>query len=197
MLVEPFIPFLLFVLALYATPGPATLSIAASGATFGFRKTIAYTLGTVSGLVIIFIMIALGLGLLFIQYPTVHMVFKWISLMYVFYLAYKIAMAGSMNTSNTKHLGFFQGISLTLLNPKAYFAVIATVTQFTKQGDGYTESFILLMIWIVFLAVVIDLTWAYIGGVIGNRATSTSISSKMNVLFALLLIGSVLLTMFL
>lgn len=184
-------------LALYATPGPATLSIAVSGATFGFRKTVPYIVGVVIGLVIIFIMVALGLGLLFTKYPTVHLLFKWLSLIYMFYLAYKIVRASSIKSNRTEQLGFLQGIPLTLLNPKAYFAVIATVTQFTKHGAEYYGSFILLIAWIIILALIIDLIWAYVGVLIGTRLASTGLSSKINILFALLLIGSVLLTMFL
>ena len=196
MLVEPFIPFLLFVLALYATPGPATISIIASGATFGFKKTIAYIFGIVTGLVIIFIMVALGLGLIFQQYPTVHSIFKWVSLLYIFYLAYKIANASSITANNNQQLGYLQGVPLSLLNPKAYFAVIATVTQFTKQGAGYYESFITLIIWIVVLATTINFIWAYIGEVVGKNLIASGFSSKINIVFAVLLIGSVLLVMF-
>ena len=100
-------------------------------------------------------------------------------------------------SKSTGQLGFLQGIPLALLNPKAYFAVIATVSQFTKQGDEYYGSFILLIAWIIFLALIIDMIWAYVGELIGTRLASTGLSSKINILFALLLIGSVLLTMFL
>lgn len=195
MLVEPFIPFLLFVLALYATPGPATISIVASGATFGFKKTIAYIFGIVTGLVIIFLMVALGLGLIFEQYPMVHSIFKWVSLLYIFYLAYKIANASSITTNSNEQLGYLQGVPLSLLNPKAYFAVIATVTQFTKQGVEYYESFIILIIWIIILATSINFIWAYIGENIGRKLMDSGFSSNLNIVFAVLLVGSVLLVM--
>ena len=197
MLVEPFIPFLLLVLALYATPGPATLSIAASGSTFGFRNTIAYLCGIVTGLVIIFLMIALGLGYIFSQYPMVHLVFKWLGFIYILYLAYKIAFAKPIKSEKCNKLGFWQGVPLTLLNPKAYFAVIATVAQFAKVGEEYYESFILLIIWVTILALLIDFVWAFIGAMIGSRFGKDGFSPILNIVFAVLLVGSVLVTMFL
>ncbi|MEP5613919.1 MAG: LysE family translocator [Cyclobacteriaceae bacterium] len=193
---EPFFTFVLFVTALYGTPGPATLSIAASGAAFGFRRTITYVLGGLMGLVIIFIMVAFGLMVLFTEYPTVHLVFKWVSLFYIFYLAYKIATATTIKSDGPEQLGFLRGIPLALLNPKAYFAIIATVSQFVKQGDGYHESFILVVVWAISLTLVFDLAWAYTGSMIGSRLGSRGLSAKVNVLFAILLIASVVITMF-
>jgi threonine/homoserine/homoserine lactone efflux protein len=195
MFVEPFIPFLLFVLALYATPGPATLSVAASGATYGFRKTISYVFGLIAGIEIIFLLLALGLGALFNQYPTIHIIFKWVSLGYIFYLAYKIATS-SVNSKNVKHLGFFEGILLNILNPKAYFAVIATVSQYAESGDGYYSSFIRLILWIFILVIIINFTWSYIGQLMNNKLSSTGISGKVNIVFAILLVISVLITAF-
>lgn len=197
MLVNPFIPFLLLVLALYATPGPATLSIAASGSAFGFRNTIAYTFGIVTGLVTIFLMIALGLGYIFSQYPLVHSIFKWLGFAYILYLAYKIAFAKPNKSEKCNKLGYWQGVLLSLFNPKAYFAVIATVAQFTVAGEGYYESFIVLIIWVTILTLIIDFVWAYLGAMIGSRFGSDGFSPTLNIMFSVLLVGSVVVTMFL
>jgi len=197
MFVEPFLPFCLFILALYATPGPATLSIAASGGTFGFKKTIPYIFGLLTGMTIIFLMVALGLGVLFTTYPTAHKIFKWISILYMFYLAYKIARASPISSATGKRLGFFHGVFLNLLNPKAYFAVIATVAQFTNQGSDYVRSFIILAMWALSFAFTIAIVWSYLGAFISKRLSSTRISSKINLVFAVLLVGSVLVLFFL
>ncbi len=197
MIVEPFFSFVLFVAALYGTPGPATLSIAASGAAFGFRRTLAYVFGVLTGLVLIFIMVAVGLGVLFTQYPTVHLIFQWVSLVYILYLAYKIASSTTIKSDSPRQLGYLQGIPLALLNPKAYFAIIATVSQFAKSGDGYYERFTLIAVWAIGLTLIFDLAWAYAGSLIGSKLGSRGLSTKVNILFAVLLVASVVMTMFL
>ncbi len=195
MIVEPFLPFLLFVLAVYATPGPATLSIAASGAAYGFRSTVSYIAGIILGMVIIFLLVIAGLGALFVTYPMVHIAFKWISFMYILYLAYKIAFSkkGEINTSS-KPLGFLNGISLSSLNPKAYFAIIATATQFAVPGERYFQSCMVLIVWIALLTFIINFSWAYAGVLIGSRTKNQKRAMYLNWLFASLLVISVLLT---
>ncbi len=197
MLVQPFIPFLLLAFALFATPGPATLSIAASGAAYGFARTIYYIIGLIIGMVIIYVMVALGLGLLFDQYPLVHTIFQWVSLLYMLYLAYKIATAPPLHTAKAKALGPIQGVMLNLVNPKAYFAVIAMVSQYTQPGDQYFRSFILLMIWSMAFAFCTNMVWAYGGTFIAKRLSSDHLASKINLAFAILLVVSIVWTMFL
>ncbi|MEQ9301969.1 MAG: LysE family translocator [Cyclobacteriaceae bacterium] len=197
MFVEPFIPFLLLALALFATPGPATLSIAASGAAFGFGKTVYYIFGLIVGMIIIFVMVALGLGLLFDQYPIVHTIFQWVSLLYMLYLAFKIATAPPLHSAKTKPLGPVQGVLLNLVNPKAYFAVIALVSQYTQPGEEYFRSFILLMIWSMGYAFCTNLGWAYGGTFIASKLSSDKVATKINIGFAVLLVVSIVWTMFL
>jgi threonine/homoserine/homoserine lactone efflux protein len=197
MLVEPFIPFLLLAFALFATPGPATLSIAASGAAFGFRKTVYYILGLIVGMSIIFVMVALGLGLLFDRYPLVHTIFQWVSLLYMLYLAYKIATAPPLHSANTKPLGPLQGIMLNMVNPKAYFAVITLVSQYTRPGEDYFLSFFVLMFWSMTYAFCTNLAWAYGGTFIAKQLSSDQLATKINIAFAVLLVVSIVWTMFL
>ena len=197
MLVEPFIPFLLLAFALFTTPGPATLSIAASGAAFGFSKTIYYILGLIVGMIIIFMMVALGLGLLFDQYQLVHILFQWVSLLYMLYLAYKIATAPPLHTARTKPLGSLQGIMLNLVNPKAYFAIITLVSQYTRPGEDYFLSFFVLMFWSMAFAFSANLVWAYGGTFIASKLSSDKVATKINVGFAVLLVVSIVWTMFL
>ncbi|MEM8893945.1 MAG: LysE family translocator [Bacteroidota bacterium] len=196
MIVQPFIPFILLALALFATPGPATLSIAASGAAYGFNKTLRYIVGLILGMVIIFIMVASGLGLLFERYPVVHTTFQWISLVYMLYLAYKIATAPPLHTAKAKPLGPLQGITLNLVNPKAYFAVIGVVSQFTIPGEGYLQSLIVLIIWSMAMAFCTNMVWAYGGTFIASRLSNSETSSKINVVFAFLLVFSIVWAMF-
>lgn len=191
MIVEPFLTFVLFITALYGTPGPATLSIAASGAAFGFKRTIGYVFGGLFGLGIIFVMVYFGLVVLFTEYPIVHLIFKWASLLYIFYLAYRIATATTIKSDSPKQLGFIQGIPLAILNPKAYFAIIATVSQFVDD-----TNFVTVMVWSISLTMIFDFSWAYAGSLIGSKLGSRGLSAKVNILFATLLVVSVIITMF-
>ena len=74
----------------YATPGPATLSLALSGSSFGVRRSVPYLTGILVGLMSNLVVAGLGLAVVFTRYPTVGMIFRYASLVYVLYLATKL-----------------------------------------------------------------------------------------------------------
>ena len=146
---------------------------------------------------IIFVMIALGLGLIFDEYPLVRTIFQWVSLLYMIYLAYKISTSPPVHTASAKPLGPVQGVLLNLVNPKAYFAVVALVSQFTQPGENYFLSFFTLMAWSLCFAFCTNLVWAYAGTFIARKLSSDRMATKINIGFAVLLLISIIWTMFL
>ena len=69
------------------TPGPNNLMLMASGANFGFRRTVPHMLGVGLGFVFMLILIGLGLAQLFDLFPTSYGVLKAISIGYLVFLA--------------------------------------------------------------------------------------------------------------
>lgn len=191
MLVQPFIPFLLFVLALYATPGPNTLSIAASGAAFGLKRTIPYILGILTGMVSIILASAFGLGLVFQTYPLLRSIFEWVSLGYIIFLSVRIARADARSKEVIGRFTYLDGLIICSLNPKAYFAILATVSQFYHGG---TQELLVMLAWLVILLVIINIFWATIGAAIKPKPGTTA-ARVVNICFAVLLFSSVVITM--
>ena len=62
--------FILAVLVLSATPGPALLSIVAVGSAFGFKKGIRYVIGAIAGANIVILMVISGLVALLATFPV-------------------------------------------------------------------------------------------------------------------------------
>ena len=94
---------LLAALALFAfvssiTPGPNNLMLMASGANFGFRRTIPHMLGVALGFVFMVLLVGAGLVQVFDAYPVSYTVLKVGSVVYLLYLAWKIANAGAAKT---------------------------------------------------------------------------------------------------
>jgi threonine/homoserine/homoserine lactone efflux protein len=89
---------LLLALILYAfvssiTPGPNNLMLLASGVNFGFRRTIPHMLGIGGGFTVMVLVVGLGLAGLFLAYPPARMVLTLVSVVYLLWLAWKIANA--------------------------------------------------------------------------------------------------------
>ena len=64
---EGLAPFLLTALALVGSPGPNTLSVAATGAAFGRRRGVAYMVGIVLGMVGVIAIVATGVAGVFME----------------------------------------------------------------------------------------------------------------------------------
>ena len=83
----------LFAFVSSITPGPNNLMLMASGANFGFRRTIPHMLGIGIGFTLMVLLVGVGLSQIFTAYPVLHDVLKWASIAYLLWLAWKIAHA--------------------------------------------------------------------------------------------------------
>lgn len=75
------------------TPGPNNLMLMASGANFGFRRTLPHMLGITGGVSVLALLIGAGLMALFDALPALNLVLKVLSIGYLLWLAFKIATA--------------------------------------------------------------------------------------------------------
>ena len=131
---------LLLALAVFAfvssiTPGPNNLMLMASGANFGFRRTIPHMLGIGIGFVFMILLVGAGLIQIFDAYPVSHTILKIFSVAYLLYLAWKIANAapaGSGETSGTP-LTFLQAAAFQWVNPKAWTMGLTAITVYTPD----------------------------------------------------------------
>src|SRR5437773_3183132 len=78
------------------TPGPNNVLLWASGATFGFRRTIRHVVGTALGLGAMALAVAAGLGVVITAIPALAVAMKLVGSAYLLYLAYQIARAGTL-----------------------------------------------------------------------------------------------------
>ena len=82
-----------FALVSSITPGPNNLMLMASGANFGFRRSIPHMLGIGIGFCLMVLLVGAGLVQVFDSYPISHVILKICSVLYLLFLAWKIANA--------------------------------------------------------------------------------------------------------
>ena len=92
---ELFTGLALFSLVSSITPGPNNLMLMASGANFGFRSTLPHMVGVALGFTAMVILVGLGLVGLFEMYPVSYELLKVVSIVYLGYLAWRIATAAA------------------------------------------------------------------------------------------------------
>ena len=68
------------------TPGPNNLMLMASGANFGFRRTIMHMLGVGIGFTVMIVLVGMGLVQIFDLYPVAHTALTVFSVGYLLWL---------------------------------------------------------------------------------------------------------------
>lgn len=155
----------LAVFFLIVTPGPGVLSLAGVGAAFGFRQSLPYLGGLLLGNSVVLLVVASGLAALVLTDPIVRTILFAASLIYLLYLAARIAFAGSRIAiihAETRP-GLVAGFALQTINPKCYAVNTTFITGFPLFPDAYSWEVAVKLLIITAIWLPIHLGWAFAG----------------------------------
>jgi len=165
----------LFAISMIGSPGPANMALMAAGARYGYRKSIPFILGTNSGFFLVGVGVAAGLGALFEHFPAMRITFLILSAAYILYLAYKIASQTPKTDIGDAKAGYWSGILIHPLNPKAWAMLITAYAQFSSEDLHPVIHFIIIQSIFQMLGLILNSVWCY-GGDILNRLVSSPIT---------------------
>jgi len=111
----------------------------ASGANFGFRRTVPHMLGISLGHALMVLLVGLGLGQVFALYPPARLTLQILSTAYLLWLAWKIANAAPPRKGDKagKPFTFLQAAAFQWVNPKAWYMAIYAVTNFAATDARF------------------------------------------------------------
>lgn len=123
----------MFSLATTLTPGPNNFMIMNSGLNHGLKKSMPHFLGICFGFPLMVLSVALGFGVLFLQYDWLKQALKIIGSLYMLYLAWCIVSTTveSHEQETTKPMSFMQALLFQWANPKAWMMAIGAISIFT------------------------------------------------------------------
>jgi threonine/homoserine/homoserine lactone efflux protein len=181
------------------TPGPNNLMLLASGTNFGLTRTIPHMLGVSIGFAIMVILVGIGLMGLFNAYPVSYLVLKVVSVVYLLYLAWKIATAAPLNDEpgtdapdqdgKSKPLTFIQAALFQWVNPKAWAMALTAISIYAPPSQPLSSIFLVALIFgLVNLPSVC--AWVLLGTQLRRFLTDPLRLRTFNVCAALLLLGS-------
>lgn len=132
MTLEVLLALMGFALVTSITPGPNNLMLMASGANFGFRRTIPHMFGISIGHMIMVILVGMGLIRLFETWPVLHTVMKVLCVGYLLYLAWRIANAAppAEGKAGGAPMTFLQAALFQWVNPKAWFMALTAISVY-------------------------------------------------------------------
>ena len=133
------------------TPGPNNIMLMTSGANVGFWRTIPHMMGIIFGFSFMVILVGVGLVGMFQSYPILHQVLQGVSVIYLLYLAFKIAKSQPAISSQTQYqpMTFFSAAGFQWVNPKGWTMAITTVSVYNATSDWRGIALISLVFAIV------------------------------------------------
>lgn len=129
------LPLMSYCMVMSSTPGPNNIMLTASGANFGYRRTLPQILGINIGGFVQTFLTCLGLGALFTAYPALQAALRIVGAAYLLYLAWKLT-GGAIGEARSpgSPVSFAEGAVFQAVNPKSWIKAITIATVFMPTG---------------------------------------------------------------
>jgi threonine/homoserine/homoserine lactone efflux protein len=182
-----------FLASMGFTPGPNNILVASSGVNFGFRATVPHILGVTVGYPVMLLIVGIGLAKVFIAMPQIHVVLKYVCVVYLLYLAWRIATASAVGEARkiAKPLTFMQAAAFQWVNGKGWVVALSAVTTYTVVNSTLPLQILALS----GIAVVITLgsvcTWTFFGSMLRQYLHTERRRRWFNYSMAALLVASI------
>ena len=177
-------------LALTCGPGPNNAMLSASGANYGWRRSIPHAMGVTVGFPLMILAIAMGLERVLGAFPRIVEILSWVGFAMILWYAWRIATAGGTSEQvKDRPLAFMQAIAFQWVNPKAWALSVYITASYTVSES---ESMNTLLVIVVFLVAgfVSSHGWVVFGAGIGRWLTRGWRLRTFNYAMALTLVAS-------
>ena len=173
-----------------ATPGPNNLMLMASGANFGFARSVPHMLGIAIGFSVMILLVGAGLVQVFDAWPVTYTVLKVASVLYMTWLAWKIARAApaTKGESKGKPLTFLQAAAFQWVNPKAWAMALTALSVYAADATLAAFGIVALIFGIVNLPAIT--LWTVLGQQMARFLTNATRLRTFNWTMAALLMAS-------
>jgi threonine/homoserine/homoserine lactone efflux protein len=189
-------PETLAALALFAfvasvTPGPNNLMLLASGVNFGLVRTVPHMLGIAIGFSLMIVLVGLGFVQLFTLLPWLHPAMRIAGVLYMLWLAWRIANAGSVGSGSAagRPFTFLQAAAFQWVNPKGWMMALTAIATYSDPQQMVAGVFLVAAVFGIVGTPSIAV-WAAFGVVLRRVLSSPRAVRVFNVVMALLLVAS-------
>ncbi len=192
MTVELLIALATFAVATVITPGPNNLMLMASGANYGFWRSIPHMAGIGIGFPAMVVLVGLGVMQVFQIWPVARTVLTVLSAAYLLWLAWKIAHAAPPGEAKPtgRPLRFWQAAAFQWVNPKAWSMALSAITLYAPGREATA------VLWVagayVCASVLSTTTWTVLGQQVRRILTSPVRLRIFNWTMAIALIAAML-----
>ena len=156
--------FIPFAFSQVATPGPANMAMMATGARFGFRAAIPFVAGVIFGKQLIIWPIGYGIMEVASQIPLLFEILKFLSALYIIWLAWRVAnMRLSSGEPSVDAPGFWSGLLVHPLNPKAWAMILVGFTNFVENDTTTFYATLYIAASLLIIQIICHPIWTLFG----------------------------------
>jgi threonine/homoserine/homoserine lactone efflux protein len=176
------------------TPGPNNIIAMMIGFHYGYRKVLPHLMGVMVGFPVMLLLIGWVLQPIMQRYVWLFEGLKYLSMIYIVYIAWHIATAptdlSSKRVSVRKPIGFWESVAFQWINPKAWAGALTTVTVYLPPEHFQEGLRIAAILSGATIALAISL-WALAGRTLRRWLARPTWVRSFNGTMALMLIVSV------
>lgn len=157
--------FLSYVTITSFTPGPNNIMSMSNASRYGFRRSMRFTLGVMTGF---FLVIAISIAFTIALYraiPAVKPVMTIIGAAYILWLAFKTVTSSPHDQNTAPQSTFLAGVLLQFLNPKAILYGITVAATFIVPYYHSLPVFAGFAATLALVALAATSSWALFGSV--------------------------------
>jgi threonine/homoserine/homoserine lactone efflux protein len=134
---EQVVAFLLFAVVAAGTPGPSNLLLTATGGAVGLVRGLPCLLGVSAGMGLMMFVVAFGLGRIVLASPVVLRVLHWAGIVFLLWLAWKMATAGAAaDEGERRPVGVVGAAAFQWINPKSWLVSASAAGTYLGAGTG-------------------------------------------------------------
>ncbi len=195
-----YLALLSFAVVASITPGPNNLMVMASGAAFGWRKTVPHMAGIALGFAIMIGSVALGLSAILEQFPQILSVLRVVGAAWLLWLAWQLASplfapateaeSPEAPKSASRPMHLYEAAMFQWVNPKAWTMAVAASAAYSGIASDATSRAVLMAVTFIAVAPVCNSVWVLAGQML-QRLMTTGNSSRI---FSLIMVALVVLS---
>lgn len=141
---------LVFVVSTTGTPGPNNMLILASGATFGFRRSLPGIAGINVGFPLMVVAVGLALAGTLRERPVILEVLRPLAVAYLLWLAWGVATSPSPSRAEAQAPpGFWRLFGFQPINPKSWVMVLGALFAYVRPGADVSDVWLIALLFLV------------------------------------------------
>lgn len=178
-----------------ALPGPGVILTISNSLRYGVVKAIPGIFGIAFGTLCVALLSTTSLSLILSTSAIAFTSLKLVGAAYLMYFGIKHWRSGAISLNQVKpslasnFQRFIEGLSITLLNPKAYFFYLSLFPQFIDADEKHLNQFVSYSLTFSLLLVVIHLFYGVLANTAKIKFTSKNGGKYINKISGMIFVG--------